>query len=286
MANPRQRHKRKSNHKPVSHSRRAKRLQKKMPSECQVVVQNLQYILLKVRSRHDAVSFTDERWYIPVSYMRSQGTTRRMGQVENDAAKVSTMISFYAALGLQHTLNPISSGGSEVDLRYTPDKVNALSSVSDSCEKDQVASTAKKGVPTGFGRILRDATGAVVGIELPEEEEEESGTHSEDVEMRELASPNVDRCVWVQSGTQKSASAKEGDNDIVELLECQANATQRTARHTSQGERLYLARLVTKYGDDYERMGGDRRLNPEQRTIGELRRAIAKAGGIEALYKE
>lgn len=37
------------------------------------------------------------------------------------------------------------------------------------------------------------------------------------------------------------------------------------------------------YGDDYERMGRDRRLNVEQRTAGELRRAVAKAGGREAL---
>jgi nucleolar protein 16 len=49
-------------------------------------------------------------------------------------------------------------------------------------------------------------------------------------------------------------------------------------RHTSDGERLYLEGLVRKYGDDLQKMARDRRLNPEQRTANELRRAIAKAG--------
>jgi nucleolar protein 16 len=54
-------------------------------------------------------------------------------------------------------------------------------------------------------------------------------------------------------------------------------------RFTSTGEKGYLDRLVTKYGSDVEAMARDRRLNPEQKTVGELNRAIRKAGGLGRL---
>lgn len=65
----------------------------------------------------------------------------------------------YIALGLQHTLNPISSGGTEVG-----------------CVKIGSEEKCSSDIPKGFGRIIRDENGAVVGVELGEEEEEiESG---------------------------------------------------------------------------------------------------------------
>lgn len=53
-------------------------------------------------------------------------------------------------------------------------------------------------------------------------------------------------------------------------------------RHASTGELAYLDRLVQKYGDDIERMARDRKLNPEQRTAGELRRGLKRAGIFES----
>lgn len=49
-------------------------------------------------------------------------------------------------------------------------------------------------------------------------------------------------------------------------------------RHSSVGEIKYLQRLVDKYGADVERMTRDRKLNAEQRTAGELRRALKRSG--------
>lgn len=54
-------------------------------------------------------------------------------------------------------------------------------------------------------------------------------------------------------------------------------------RFTSNGEHATLRVLVGKYGDDVEAMARDVRLNVDQRTAGELRRAIRKAGGTGAL---
>jgi nucleolar protein 16 len=66
-------------------------------------------------------------------------------------------------------------------------------------------------------------------------------------------------------------------------LENLAAATSERQRHSSVGERWYLERLAKKYGDDMHKMALDRRLNPEQKTIGELKRAITKAGGLGVL---
>jgi nucleolar protein 16 len=49
------------------------------------------------------------------------------------------------------------------------------------------------------------------------------------------------------------------------------------ARHVSAGEVKYLDRLAKKYGNNVEGMAGDLKLNPEQRTVGQLRRALKKA---------
>jgi nucleolar protein 16 len=49
-------------------------------------------------------------------------------------------------------------------------------------------------------------------------------------------------------------------------------------RHSSMREISHLKKLVSVYGVDAERMAKDRKLNPEQRTFGELRRALRRAG--------
>ncbi len=57
-------------------------------------------------------------------------------------------------------------------------------------------------------------------------------------------------------------------------------------RFSSNGELGVLRRLVEKYGEDVEAMAKDRRLNADQRTAGQLKRAIKKAGGFALLQNE
>lgn len=54
-------------------------------------------------------------------------------------------------------------------------------------------------------------------------------------------------------------------------------------RYSSGGENKLLRNLVAKYGEDVDGMARDRKLNSNQQTAGELRRAIKKAGGFSAL---
>lgn len=64
----------------------------------------------------------------------------------------------------------------------------------------------------------------------------------------------------------------------LERISVAAKAT----RHTSKGEIKYLQRLCDKYGKDVEQMARDRKLNADQRTAGELRRALRRAGVLAA----
>ncbi|KAH7889893.1 ribosome biogenesis protein Nop16 [Phlebopus sp. FC_14] len=230
MANPRQRRKAKSHtHKAVSHSKRAKRLVKKMPA------------------------------------------IRGPKVIQDAWDPTKTVRQNYVALGLEHDLNPIATGGSEADLKRRVDdnKVRERTKASHTpCEGREACQ-----VPMGFGRIVRDARGAVIRVELEEAEEAGQDPQRADIDMKGPAADEEETRMWVE-GCKNADSGQS----VVKNLEAMAAETRAHGRHTSTGERAYLMRLVEKYGDDFERMARDRRLNVEQRTGGELRRAVSKAG--------
>ncbi|KAI0748007.1 ribosome biogenesis protein Nop16 [Daedaleopsis nitida] len=219
MANPRQRRKlRSGSHRPVQHSRRAKKLLKKQPR------------------RHSGPKVLQEAW---------------------DVRK--TVRQNYEALGLAASLNPGAEGEKEEAGR--------------SGSREEAGAN---GVRKGFGKIIRDAAGNVVDVQLGEtesEKEEEEGM-SEDVDV----SADGQAAGWVGLGSDgRRGESQTGVVQALEQLSACARGV-RVRRHTSKGELESLGRLVGKYGDDVEAMARDRRLNPAQRTGGELRRAIRKGG--------
>ncbi|KAH9946222.1 ribosome biogenesis protein Nop16 [Epithele typhae] len=233
MANPRQRRKTRSGtHKAVQHSRRAKTLLKKQPP------------LRGPKALQDA-------W---------------------DPRK--TVRQNYEALGLAASLNPIASGGTEKRLggRAAEGERGGGEDapVGGSSTVGARPAGAEAKLPKGWGRIIRDAEGNVVDIELADEEE--AGVDEAGDGLDEVADPREDGRLagWVAVGA------------LLEQLS-EARAGQGTRRHASQGELALLRALVAKHGEDVEEMARDRRANVEQRTAGELRRAIRKAGGLGAL---
>ncbi|KAN0075321.1 Ribosome biogenesis protein Nop16 [Tylopilus felleus] len=254
MANPRQRRKAKSStHKPIAHSKRAKRLQKKMPA------------IRGPKALQDA-------W---------------------DPSK--TVRQNYLVLGLQYSLNPIPSGGSEADLNCDinsissrqPNPTAASSAADDARSSVSEGSTVKPALPKGFGRIVRDSSGNVVRVELPSDEEAGDAKNQEMGIDSPVVTTESELRLWAHDGPETSRGADSGgmEDTIVQDLEKLAASASVRERHTSSGERLYLERLVSKYGDDLQKMACDRRLNPYQRTANELKRAIARAGGFGALWK-
>ncbi|KAG6917793.1 hypothetical protein DXG01_001065 [Tephrocybe rancida] len=198
--------------------------------------------------------------------------------------KTKTVRQNYIALGLIHDLNPSAAGGSE-----------PIEEDQSQIEESQIASTSQLEQPApirkGFGKIIRDEAGNVLRIDMPEEEDEPPVEKVQDEEMGE---PEVARAVlgpWVTDlGGGEKIKLSSGDTNVIQALERISSVVQQNGttlrvrlsdsgtRHTSLGETAYLERLVGKYGDDFEGMARDRRLNVDQRTAGALRRAVKKAG--------
>lgn len=240
-----------------------------------------------------------------------------------------SICSSYARLGLIHDLNPSAPGGSEQVL--VPRNGEEEMAV-DHPEQVVEPSSSSKRLPAGHGRIIRDVSGNVIGVELPEEDEGEAGDEVEET-MDDLE-PEADGSVmgrWAASLGQHNEVAGEKPAGLLEgefasmlgvkasgfvsrspsailrvrcFVRCPTNApfplalegiaskkhmdsntlsvaqssTGPNKRHAATGEVAYLSRLTSKYGDDVERMATDRRLNSEQRTAGQLRRALKNAG--------
>ncbi|KAF2678636.1 hypothetical protein K458DRAFT_348023 [Lentithecium fluviatile CBS 122367] len=70
---------------------------------------------------------------------------------------------------------------------------------------------------------------------------------------------------------------EKSDNPVIRQLEEAArNGVRKAPRGQSQREREWVERLVGKYGEDYERMARDGRLNPMQQTAADIRKRVKK----------
>ena len=54
-------------------------------------------------------------------------------------------------------------------------------------------------------------------------------------------------------------------------------------RHSSASEKTWLEDMVLRYGSDYGAMARDKKLNVWQKTEGEIKRMVRKAGGVDKL---
>ncbi|KAI4525791.1 hypothetical protein K525DRAFT_260616 [Schizophyllum commune Loenen D] len=251
MANPRQRRKaRSSSHKTVSHSRHAKR-----------------------------------------NHFNKSPAIRGPKALQDAWDSRKTVKQNYAALGLAYSLNPIASGGTENSTRAATQQ-----STPESVEQP-TASTSKasekSAIPKGHGRIIRDEAGNIIRVELAPEDEEEQAAHQEpkDLDMEQLE-PKLDQGVaqqWVHGLGHNDGSAGKGKTVVKELeriaTSIHTDSTTVAApisgvgpRSTSEREKVYLQRLLEKHGKDVDSMARDRKLNTDQRTAGELRRALRRAG--------
>ena len=121
-------------------------------------------------------------------------------------------------MGLAASLNPIASGGAERRALATRAGEEA-----EICEKPG-GSTATagpsqtpgaNGVPKGFGKIIRDAAGNVVDVQLGDEDEEDEVDDDmarEDRAMEEVPDPSADEQLagWVGLGSDPRTRAAQG----------------------------------------------------------------------------
>lgn len=214
------------------------------------------------------------------------------------------MTRSYEAIGLAASLKPTASGGVERPLGV------ANSDEGQTDAAPSAAASSSSGLRAGFGRIIRDAEGNIVDVELPDADADEETIDRTERLVEDVADPSQQDGLaeWVGvSGSSRAGKAHVVQgmhvrlstsislSDYMELraiaMRVDLEALSRTrggpvAQHLSRGELGVLRRLVAKYGDDVEAMARDRRLNVEQRTGGELARAIRKAGGVAALQAQ
>jgi len=240
MANPRQRRKARSTHKPVHHSRQAKKLLKKQPP---------------IRGP----KVLQEAW-----------------------DKHKTVRQNYAALGLAVSLNPNTSGGSEraASVTEAQDAVNGAAFVG-GLDPVALSGGSDHRLPVGLGRIVRDEAGGIIAVETNDDVDPPGSRHELDLVEEEAAAVirTPESRSWISFG--RTSGAEKPNTALTQALPDVFPAS--VPRFTSKGEMTLLQKLVSRHGRDVAAMTRDRRLNPEQRTEGEIRRAVKKAGGFEKL---
>ncbi|WVQ99834.1 nucleolar protein 16 [Kwoniella sp. CBS 9459] len=171
--------------------------------------------------------------------------------------KKKTVFQNYAALGL---------------LPKIPIPQTASSSRSQRVKLPAVPAEVEEAPKVGFGRIIRDEEGNVIDIVIDEEPEEAQAEAGQDQEGDvPFAHDEAER------------APVQGKTDVVRKLEQLASTSEPVMRHSSTSEKTWLQQLVIAYGDDYEQMAKDRKLNVWQKTQGEIKRMIKKAGGVDKL---
>ncbi|WRT68198.1 nucleolar protein 16 [Kwoniella shivajii] len=165
--------------------------------------------------------------------------------------KKKTVFQNYAALGLLPSI-PIPN--------------QATSSRSQRVQLPSLPEDIEEAPKVGFGRIIRDEDGNVIDIIIDEDES---------IEQEETNIP------FPEDGEEKPSVV--GKTEVVRKLEQLSATSAPVNRHTSTSERTWLHNLVDKYGDDTESMTRDRKLNVWQKTEGEIKRMIKKAGGVDKL---
>ncbi|GAA6030625.1 hypothetical protein JCM8097_006244 [Rhodosporidiobolus ruineniae] len=140
-------------------------------------------------------------------------------------------------------------------------------------ESDDEEEKAQEEVNTPWGAPMRDWS-VTKAEEAPLAFEED-----EEMDEAEVDPKKTKQGIPLGGGVKKVAAK----SDVIRNLEQRAQFKHKVVRHTSQLELEWLVKLVAKYDDDIQKMARDRKANPLQRTPGELKRMINKAGGFEAL---
>ncbi|CAO1623716.1 unnamed protein product [Jaminaea pallidilutea] len=182
----------------------------------------------------------------------------------------------YEALGLTTDLKMRPSGGLDPESRDERNRRAALASSSVAADNDDNPAAESSDGPTkGMGRIIRDEEGNVIDVVLDDDEN-----------APEVTPWGETMAGWEDERPAASKGSKRlggGESSVVvEKLEKMPNAGP-LLRHVSELEAGWLLSLVRKHGDDVDAMFMDKKLNELQKTKGEIRSRIKRAGGFDTL---
>lgn len=247
MANPRQRRKaRSSTHRPVSQSRRAKKILKKTPpirgpkalqdawDNRKTVRQN--YLALGLVHSLDPLASggVEPNESAPTEGTTSDAPINLSEGPSGDADKSAPLRKGYGRIIRDEA-------GNVIDIELPDDEADDAKDAPQDITMEDLEppideSTKEKWVSGMGGRLEGNGSGVVEALE------------------------------------RISSNTKCNSNTV------SASISGAGPRHASQGEIAYMKRLVAKYGQNIEQMARDRKLNPEQRTAAELRKSLRRTG--------
>ncbi|GAA5944430.1 hypothetical protein JCM3775_006630 [Rhodotorula graminis] len=186
-----------------------------------------------------------------------------------------------------------TADGAEVEEKvHAPDRTGESSDEEDDDDADEAQDKVVKAGKKGDKRAKGKGKGrAAPGGDADEGDATPWGRPMKDWD----AAPAVESDFGATEGVAKAKDVRQGipifgaglaveaKTDVVRALEERASRKTKVIRHTSEFEHKWLVDLVRKHGDDLTAMARDRKGNVWQKTPGELKRAIAKAGGVDKL---
>ncbi|OJJ58170.1 hypothetical protein ASPSYDRAFT_153262 [Aspergillus sydowii CBS 593.65] len=188
----------------------------------------------------------------------------------------STLTQNYRRLGLVHRLNA-PSGGSEK--RKTENGLEE--EVADSLHIKGSVDAMKNNAVSEL-KVERDPeTGKIIRVIRKEDDQVEVAGRK----VRRSNPLNDPLDDLSDDEEDLTPQEKKSASKIVQQLERQADTegqAPKKPRHQSKREEEWITRLVERYGDDYQAMARDRKLNPMQQTAGDLRRRISKFKATQA----
>ncbi len=120
-------------------------------------------------------------------------------------------------------------------------------------------------------------TGAILRITGADEEEEKRKRNPLNDPLNELEDSDNEAEAWNGFAMVPERRDDEAENPVIRQLEDAAmNGVRKAPRTQSQREQEWVERLVGKYGEDYERMARDRKINPMQQTAADIRKRVKK----------
>ncbi|KAH7393279.1 60S ribosomal subunit biogenesis protein-like protein Nop16 [Cadophora sp. MPI-SDFR-AT-0126] len=195
-----------------------------------------------------------------------------------------TLTQNYRRLGLTSRLNS-ATGGTE---KLRAGDISKTSTTS----KLAISSAIPKQFTPSTARVERDPTTGKILRVIHEEDDNPLNDPLNVVEAMDFDGAEDDGEVFEgfdgegngESGKAASKKGKKSQNEIVRRLEEQASMVpEKKERSQSEREREWIERLVGKWGEDYEKMARDRRLNPMQQTPADIKRRVRKwkaKGGV------
>ncbi|PVH85576.1 hypothetical protein DL98DRAFT_546157 [Cadophora sp. DSE1049] len=189
-----------------------------------------------------------------------------------------TLTQNYRRLGLTSRLNS-ATGGTE---KLRAGDISKTSTAS----KLAISNAIPKQFAPSSARVERDPTTGKILRVIHAEDDNPLNDPLNVVEAMDFEGAEDDGEVFEgfegegEGGSAAGKAGKKGkksQNEIVRRLEEQASMVpEKKERSQSEREREWIERLVGKWGEDFEKMARDRKLNPMQQTPADIKRRVGK----------